>query len=277
VLVAAQAHRGAVGKVAPMDPIRTLIISIPESAEGKKRAEKRGDLQQHEEYFTGYTEVPEFVSDKFAGRHKGETRRSSLGCLYSHMMVWEKIACDGIGSIVLEDDMIKCRTVDYSLLKSRYNLVLLGGVVRTAGAWKREQSEYVQTNMYFQRVDNFIIGLNDLGKNKFTGSCAYYMPVEVAKALVAHVKNVAHFRVADVFMKSSVDNIQVLWPNSFMEMPASRSQCNSPARDLQADLFLSLHFQKHAGEKFTTLLAKFPRLPTADIRLLLVDVYVIYI
>ena len=241
-----------------MDPPRTLIISVPGSAEGMRRAALRGPLAANEQYITGYTEVPKYVVDKFAGRHKGETLKSSLGCLYSHMMAWEKIASDNIASIILEDDAIMCRAVNYEVVLKSQSLVLLGGVVRTPGAWAREQSEYVETEAYLHRVQNFQVGLKSLDTNKFTGSIAYWMPVGVAKALVAHVQKVAHYRVADIFLRSSVDDILLHFPNAYKELPGCKSQCNSPPKDLGGDLFMSRHFQKHAGAKFEALLAKYP-------------------
>jgi len=90
-----------------------------------------GPLQAHEVAAKGfiYDEVPGLFAAGFAGRHKGECRKASISCLFSHVQVWKTIANDitSAGSIICEDDARQVRAIDYNLLRSTSSIVLLGG------------------------------------------------------------------------------------------------------------------------------------------------------
>jgi hypothetical protein len=141
---------------------RTFIISM-DSEEGNKRKAMRGPLKDYESYVKGYSyeEVPQNFIDAFQGRHRGDCRKNSIACLFSHAMCWTTIEKDGIPTIIMEDDSVMCRTLDHQLLDGN-SLCLLGGVLRTPHAWNREKQEWIDSGKFVSLVSSFQAGVNPL-------------------------------------------------------------------------------------------------------------------
>jgi GR25 family glycosyltransferase involved in LPS biosynthesis len=190
--------------------------------------------------------APSAFSAKFAGRHKGSTRDASIGALYSHYRVWQQIVVSGSPGIVLEDDAVLVRDFDETLLGPCEGIVLLGGVLRTSGAWAREKEEFLDSSEYLRIHRALKPGINPMPTKKFTMAIAYYVPHAVAKTLIARADNSSHLKVIDAFLSMSGLVGGVFYPNPFRESPDSKSQCGSPAGDLHADLYLSTKMRKHA-------------------------------
>ena len=109
------------------------------------------------------------------GRRKEAAQMQAISCFLGHLAVWR-----GVGDrpcIVVESDARLIRPVPSILSSDQVGCpLLLGGAMRTAGAWSKEQQEHYESGAYLKAYDqmecNTWFGL----PGKWTMSVAYYLP-----------------------------------------------------------------------------------------------------
>jgi len=247
--------------------VKTYIINM-NNEEGHRRRMMRGDLKPNEEYVTpcSYDDIPEIIKNSFFGRHKGVTRESSISCLWSHMRLWLEIGESGVGCLILEDDAMKVRSMteqEVQEMVSQEAVMLLGGAIRTKGAWDAEREDYIESLNYQENAKSWKLGVNMLNGHKITGTLAYYMPAIQARVMTAYISicldSGKKLKVADVFLNSSPCVVKFRFPNVYAEGPGCSSQCGSPYKDLGADCYLTREMQNMDLNFYYSLLASYPR------------------
>jgi GR25 family glycosyltransferase involved in LPS biosynthesis len=235
-----------------------LVISL-NNEEGQKR---KAQLNYEHTIFEAYDHLSNEPNNylKMTGRGQETTGTAprQRAAFFSHYKCWQKVAEGNINTIIAEDDAILVRNRRFdSTTFPDDSITLLGGCVRTPGAWAREKAEFIeniteQSNV-LKVVMSFKEGLNDIDykkKCRWTNCLAYYLPVSVAKILVEKVQakqdSEGKFQVkaVDIWLGESGCVKQLFYPNPFMDMLDSVTQVNAPKGHQKADHYINEMMRK---------------------------------
>ena len=229
----------AVNMAADDEPQRFLIsMNTPE---GEQR---RAQLSYTYTLIEGKTgeECPPWISSRMAGRHKGCTKLAVCGNFFSHWIAWGQ--CGAKGCIILEDDAQEIRTPNFDWAQlPQDSVTLLGGTVRTAGAWSREYEEFGANGEFLRVIGGFKAGVNPITSEfRFTMILAYYIPPNLGPKLAQAAKTSKTLRPTDVWLgKLQIDGKKavghLVFPNLYQDLSKSTSQINSPSQHLKSDLY----------------------------------------
>ena len=241
-----------------MPPI--IVISLINTPEGISR---RSKLNVKHELFTAYhweEDMEPHERLEMLGRAQESTGTAprQRAIFYSHYSCWKQVAEGNINTIIAEDDALLMRALPEQWPSD--SIVLLGGAIRTPGAWVREEKEFVdigKESNILTIVTNLKQGYNDIDYKNFrwTNCLAYYLPVEVAKSLVKKVEatrsSSGKFRVkpVDIWLGESDWVKQLIYPNPFMDMDDSKTQANSPKGHQKADHYICEYMRKSLSMK----------------------------
>ena len=240
-----------------MPPI--IVISLLNTSEGKSR---RSKLNMKHELFTAFhwEDSEPHTSIEVTGRAQESTGTAprQRAIFYSHYSCWKQVAEGNINTIIAEDDALLMRALPEQWPSD--SIVLLGGAIRTPGAWVHEEKEFVdigKESNILTIVTNLKQGYNDIDYKNFrwTNCLAYYLPVEVAKSLVKKVEatrtSSGKFRVkpVDIWLGESGWVKQLIYPNPFMDMDDSKTQANSPKGHQKADHYICEYMRKSLSMK----------------------------
>ena len=240
-----------------MPPI--IVISLLNTSEGKSR---RSKLNMKHELFTAFhwedSEPHERLEMLGRAQESTGTAPRQRAIFYSHYSCWKQVAEGNINTIIAEDDALLMRALPEQWPSD--SIVLLGGAIRTPGAWVREEKEFVdigKESNILTIVTNLKQGYNDIDYKNFrwTNCLAYYLPVEVAKSLVKKVEatrsSSGKFRVkpVDIWLGESDWVKQLIYPNPFMDMDDSKTQANSPKGHQKADHYICEYMRKSLSMK----------------------------
>ena len=107
---------------------------------------------------------------------------------------------------------------------SQEAVMLLGGAIRTKGAWDAEREDYIESLNYQENAKSWKLGVNMLNGHKITGTLAYYMPAIQARVMTAYISicldSAKELQVADVFLNSSPCVVKFRFPNVYAEVNA---------------------------------------------------------
>ena len=137
------------------------------------------------------------------GRYKKHVDAIRSGC-FSHYLAWQELVRLGQSGVVLEDDAQRVRP-DISYSSAMFPMdgfTLLGGAIRTPGAWARESSEFVENGRIMDVVTSLRPGVNRVQGFRWTNSIAYFLPLDVAKQLIALVDANPKMRIIDIWLNS---------------------------------------------------------------------------
>ena len=235
-----------------------LVISL-NNEEGQKR---KAQLNYEHTIFEAYDHLSNEPNNylKMTGRGQETTGTAprQRAAFFSHYKCWQKVAEGNINTIIAEDDalLVRNRRFDSTTFPDD-TITLLGGCIRTPGAWAREKAEFIeniteQSNV-LKVVMSFKEGLNDIDykkKCRWTNCLAYYLPVSVAKILVEKVQakqdSEGKFQVkaVDVWLGESGCVKQLFYPNPFMDMLDSVTQVNAPKGHQKADHYINEMMRK---------------------------------
>ncbi len=233
------------------DDPRRFLISL-DTTEGQQR---RSQLKYQYELLSAKTgkQCPSWLVGRMAGRHKGSVKENVCGNFYSHMLAWEK--CGSEGGIVLEDDAQEIRTPNFDWKQLPQDTVtLLGGTVRTPGAWKREYEEFGLTGEFLRVIGGFNTGLNPITSSfRFTMILSYYVPPDFGPKLVEAAKTSKYLRATDIWLGKLEINGQkavshLVFPNLYQDLSKSTSQINSPPQHLKSDLYCCQMMRKWSAK-----------------------------
>eukprot|EP00971_Amphidinium_carterae_P082330 1627806-Amphidinium_carterae.1 len=187
-------------------------------------------------------DTPQWLRAKWFSRHKNDTREKVIGSFYAHYSVWVKLAMENANdTIVCEDDAFLARPFIAKNFPSG-KITLLGGTIRTPGAWGREQQEWYKNGKFMEAISEFKLGVNHFvfAKDfKYTMCLAYVIPQGMAKELVEMVRTCSKIGATDVWLGKKFPDMALHFPNVFVDMDASTSQLNSPKNDLLSDFYCS--------------------------------------
>jgi GR25 family glycosyltransferase involved in LPS biosynthesis len=226
----------------------TIYVISLDSSEGNKR---KAQLNYEHAIFEAYPHTsPEPDIIQVLGRaqeHTGTAPRQRA-CFFSHFKLWQKIAEGNLNTIICEDDALLVRDIDLTTFSDDC-ITLLGGCIRTPGAWCREKSEFVENLKFLNIVKNFKPGLNiiDYDEYKWTNCLAYYLPANIARKLVSKVMADHHkVRPVDIWLGQTGFVQQLFFPNIFIDMDDSVTQVNSPKGHQKADFYICEFMRKEA-------------------------------
>jgi hypothetical protein len=186
---------------------------------------------------------------RHAGRQKGDTLFGTVGAFVGHLRAWRLVAERGVSSIIVEDDAHLIRSFDAMCLPAD-GITLLGGTIRTLGAWSREREEFLESREFLRLLSSFGSGVNRVAGFRFTMCIAYHLPASCAARLVQLVdREGARIRAPDVFLFGSGLVTHLYFPNPFVEV-GGPSQCNSPKSDLDSDFYVSSGMRRFASAQF---------------------------
>jgi hypothetical protein len=240
-----------------MPPI--IVISLLNTSEGKSR---RSKLNMKHELFTAFhwEDSEPHISIEVTGRAQESTgtKPRQRATFYSHYMLWKQVAEGSINTIIAEDDAILVRDIDLTILSDDC-ITLLGGCIRTPGAWCREMAEFVENMKFLDIVKNFKPGLNNIDYDNFrwTNCLAYYLPVNIARKLVDKVVADKHkVRPVDIWLGQTGFVQQLFFPNMFIDMDEAVTQVNSPKGHQKADFYICEFMRKWAMKQGINLSAR---------------------
>ena len=231
----------------------TIYVISPDADEGNKR---KNQLNYKHTIFEAYNHTldePMIIDMKGRAQEHTGTKPRQRATFFSHYKLWQKIADDGPngGSIICEDDAILARNIGHKTL-SNDCITLLGGCIRSPGAWARQKSEFVDNMEFINIVKNFEPGINIIGYKKFrwTNCLAYYLPVDIAKRLVAAVENTQYkVKAVDIWLGESGFVKNLYYPNPFINMDNAETQVNSPKGHQKADFYICEFKRKWATKQ----------------------------
>ena len=121
------------------------VITLLNTEESTKRLKQ---INYEHKVFEAYHDTSDephanIVMKGRAQEHTGTAPRQRA-TFYSHVKVWQKIASEHRGAVVCEDDavLLEGRSFNTSSLQQDA-ITILGGCIRTPGAWARERPEFV--------------------------------------------------------------------------------------------------------------------------------------
>ena len=225
--------------------LKPIVISM-DSEEGRTRRTK---LNYEYELAPGTCgeDVPAWVKEKMKTRATGDNLAGIHGCFYSHYNVWQQLG--DRPAIILEDDAFKVR--DYNIQEfPQHGITMLAGALRTPGAWKDEDGEWIKNGNFLQTLCGLKPGINDIGNCKFTCAMAYYLPPGMAARLVQKVAQDVHVSVVDVYMRKS-GFIESLWfPNPYVESEGVATQTGTPKKFSAPDFYATNEMIGYASKTF---------------------------
>ena len=184
---------------------------------------------------------------------KGRARQRAT--FYSHMKVWQKIASEQRSAVVCEDDavLLEGRSFNTSSLQQD-GITLLGGCIRTPGAWVREKSEFVENLKFLEIVKNFKSGTNIITNEfRWTNCLAYYIPWNLAEELIQTVSDcLGKVRPVDIWLGKQPQMKHLYYPNVFIDMDNATTQVKSPKGHQKADFYIC-EFAMKKNIRLTTL------------------------
>ena len=226
----------------------TIYVISLDSSEGNKR---KAQLNYEHTIFEAYPHTspePDIIQVQGRAQEHTGTAPRQRACFFSHFKLWQKIAEDNLNTIITEDDAILVRDIDLPTFSDDC-ITLLGGCIRTPGAWCREKSEFVENLKFLNIVENFKPGLNiiDYDEFKWTNCLAYYLPANIARKLVSKVEAAHHkVRPVDIWLGQTGFVQQLFFPNIFIDMDDSVTQVNSPKGHQKADFYICEFMRKEA-------------------------------
>ena len=231
--------------------VTIYVITLLDTDESMKRL---GQNNYEHTIFEAYnhtsTEPHANLTMMGRGQEHTTTAPRQRACFFSHFKLWQKIAEGNLNTIVCEDDALLVRDIDIDLPTfSDDCITLLGGCIRTPGAWCREKSEFVENLKFLNIVKNFKPGLNiiDYDEYKWTNCLAYYLPANIARKLVSKVEAAHHkVRPVDIWLGQTGFVQQLFFPNIFIDMDDSVTQVNSPKGHQKADFYICEFMRKRA-------------------------------
>jgi hypothetical protein len=223
--------------VRPSTSDMPVFLISRETEEGARRRHSCNFEFQHVPA-AAHEKLPDWLRDRMVrGRRTEASFLCALGCFHSHTEAWRAMGA-GAG-IVAEDDARQIRE-----LPAVWPLVpcLLGGALRTKGAWSRERQEYYEAGTCVRELSSLRCGVFQV-PGKWTMSVAYYLPAGFAAVLLKSSESARSLCCVDVWLN---EHIRHGWfPNPFCDA-LFRSQCMSPSKDLAADLFMNRQGRKSA-------------------------------
>lgn len=231
-----------------------LVISLAGSPEGARR---RAQLNFEHAILWAHSEAPAWL--QVHGRYKEPTLGAVRATFYSHYEAWRRLAEEGSPAVVCEDDAYLVRGgYDVSDFPQD-SITLLGGAVRTPGAWAREKAEFIDSGEFMALVASMKVGLNPIHQGfRWTNCLAYYVPAAVAPELVrlAQVeatKPRGGLRAVDIWLGKSGMARYLLFPNAFIDMDNARTQVSSPVEHRKADFYICANMRR-ASERMGIIL-----------------------
>lgn len=219
-----------------------LVISL-NSDEGMMR---RSALNFEHEIIEAIPAPSSFI---LQGRYKQHKDAILSGC-YSHYRCWQELVRRGRSGVVLEDDAERVRhDIEYHVdTFPDDGFTLLGGAIRTPGAWEREQQEFVDTSQIMQIILGFSPGVNPVRDFRWTNSIAYFMPLKIAKKLIGIVDANPSFRIIDIWLSNLQVPQYLMWPNLFIDSERAISQLGSKDDHAHSDLYVC-RFMREAMQR----------------------------
>ena len=234
-----------------------FVISL-ESPEGAKR---KAQLNFMHSIFMAYPHTSSEPMDfgiHMLGRAKEHTGLAprQRATFFSHYKLWETIITNQADAVICEDDaiLVESRSIDTSTLPQD-GITLLGGCIRTPGAWNREKTEFVDNLKFLDIVKNFKPGINliDFDKFRWTNCLAYFLPWNMARELVEDVRRILDdgkgFRPVDIWLGKNIWMKYIHYPNIFIDMDDSVTQVNSPKGHQKADFYICEYMRRAAAEQ----------------------------
>lgn len=168
------------------------------------------------------------------------------------MGVWQKIASEQRDAVVCEDDAVlrEGRIFNTSSLPQD-GITLLGGCIRTPGAWARERSEFVENLKFLEIVKSFKPGINNITDEfRWTNCLAYFIPWNLAKELIQTVSDChGKVRPVDIWLGQQPQMKYLYYPNVFIDMDNATTQVNIPKGHQKADFYICEYMRKAAMKK----------------------------
>ena len=240
-----------------IEETKHFVISL-ESPEGAKR---KAQLNFMHSIFMAYPHTssePKDFGIYMLGRAKEHTELAprQRATFFSHYKLWETISKNQADAVICEDDaiLVESRSIDISTLP-RDGITLLGGCIRTPGAWSREKAEFVNNLKFLDIVKNFKPGINiiDYDKFRWTNCLAYFLPWNMARHLVEDVRRILDegkgFRPVDIWLGKNIWMKYIHYPNIFIDMDDSVTQVNSPKGHQKADFYICEYMRRAAAEQ----------------------------
>ena len=192
------------------------------------------------------------------GRAKEHTELAprQRATFFSHYKLWVTISKNQADAVICEDDaiLVESRSIDISTLPQD-GITLLGGCIRTPGAWSREKAEFVNNLKFLEIVKNFKPGINiiDYDEFRWTNCMAYFLPWKMAGHLVEDVRRILDdgkgFRPVDIWLGKNIWMKYIHYPNIFIDMDDSVTQVNSPKGHQKADFYICEYMRRAAAEQ----------------------------
>ena len=184
------------------------------------------------------------------GRYKKHLDAIRSGC-YSHYLAWQELVRLGVSGVVLEDDAQRVRP-DITYSEDMFPMdgfTLLGGAIRTSGAWARESSEFVESGTIMDVLASLRPGVNPVQGFRWTNSIAYFLPLNVAKQLIALVDAKPKMRIIDIWLNSQKVPQYLMYPNVFIDSDSAVSQLGSEVSHSKIDLYICAYMRKAMQQK----------------------------
>ena len=184
------------------------------------------------------------------GRYSKNKDGILSGC-YSHYCAWQELIRRGLSGVILEDDAQRVRHhIGYNLNSFPGDgFTILGGSIRTGGAWAREKEEFVDTCKIMDIVMGLTRGVNPIQGCRWLNSIAYFMPLEVAKKLVNIVDSNPKMQILDVWMGNQNVPQYLFFPNLYMDSDRTTSQLGTPPNKSQVDLYVCRYMREAMQER----------------------------
>ena len=228
--------------------VTIYVITLLDTYESMKRLGQINYLHEKFKAFSHTSSEPDIIQVLGRAQEHTGTAPRQRACFFSHFKLWQKIAVGNLNTIICEDDALLVRDIDLPTFSDDC-ITLLGGCIRTPGAWCREKSEFVENLKFLNIVKNFKPGLNiiDYDKFRWTNCLAYYLPVNIARKLVNKVEADKHkVRPVDIWLGQTGFVQQLFFPNIFIDMDDSVTQVNSPKGHQKADFYICEFMRKEA-------------------------------
>jgi hypothetical protein len=184
------------------------------------------------------------------GRYKKHLDAIRSGC-YSHYLAWQELVRLGKSGVVLEDDAQRVRS-DISYTSDMFPMdgfTLLGGAIRTPGAWARESSEFVENCKVMDILTSLRPGVNPVQGFRWTNSIAYFLPLNVAKQLIALVDANPKMRIIDIWLSLQKVPQYLMYPNVFIDSDSAVSQLGSEVSHSKIDLYICAYMREAMQQK----------------------------
>ena len=227
----------------------TIYVISLDTVEGNKR---KNQLNFPHVKFKGYdheSTEPDIIKMKGRGQEVTTTAPRQRATFYSHMKVWQKIASEQRSAVVCEDDaiMLEGRSFNTSSLQQD-GITLLGGCIRTPGAWAREKSEFAENLKFLEIVKNFKSGTNIITNEfRWTNCLGYYIPLNLAKEFIQTASDcLGKVRPVDIWLGQQSQMKYIYYPNVSVDMDNATTQVNSPKGHQKADFYICEFMRKAA-------------------------------